>query len=68
VLIHRDNFNGIIIITIIYKWGAGIAQWYNTGVLVSVGAGNTTMSSANIKNAWNYTSTPLIRLHGMVLS
>jgi len=24
--------------------------------------------SSAMKNAWNYTSTPLIRLHGMVLS
>jgi hypothetical protein len=25
-------------------------------------------SSAEVKNAWSYTSTPLIRLHGVVLS
>jgi hypothetical protein len=25
-------------------------------------------SSAEVKNAWSYTSTPPIRLHGMVLS
>jgi hypothetical protein len=25
-------------------------------------------SSAEVKNAWNYTSTPPIRLHGVVLS
>jgi hypothetical protein len=25
-------------------------------------------SGAEVKNAWNYTSTPSIRLHGMVLS
>jgi hypothetical protein len=25
-------------------------------------------SSAEVKNAWRYTSPPLIRLHGMVLS
>jgi len=25
-------------------------------------------STANVKNAWNYTSTPLIRLHGVMLS
>jgi hypothetical protein len=25
-------------------------------------------SNAEIKNAWNYTSTPPIRLHGVVLS
>jgi hypothetical protein len=25
-------------------------------------------SSANVKNAWSYTSTPPIRLHGVVLS
>jgi hypothetical protein len=25
-------------------------------------------SSAEVKNAWSYTSTPLLRLHGVVLS
>jgi hypothetical protein len=30
-------------------------------------ADNSSPSSAGIKNAWNYTSTPPIRLHGMVL-
>jgi hypothetical protein len=31
-------------------------------------ADHSPLSSADIKNAWNYTSTPLIRLHGVVLS
>jgi hypothetical protein len=46
----------------------------NTGVL-SLGVkwlvsevDHTPQSSSKIKNAWNYTSTPPIRLHGEVLS
>jgi hypothetical protein len=31
-------------------------------------ADHSPSSSAKVKNAWGYTSTPLIRLHGMVLS
>jgi hypothetical protein len=31
-------------------------------------ADNSPPSSAEVKNAWNYTSTPPIRLHGVVLS
>jgi hypothetical protein len=30
-------------------------------------ADNTLPSSAEVKNAWSYTSTPPIRLHGVVL-
>jgi hypothetical protein len=31
-------------------------------------ADNSSASSAEVKNAWSYTSTPPIRLHGAVLS
>jgi hypothetical protein len=31
-------------------------------------ANHSPPSSAEVKNAWSYTSTPAIRLHGMVLS
>jgi len=31
-------------------------------------AGHLPPSSADVKNAWSYTSTPPIRLHGAVLS
>jgi hypothetical protein len=30
--------------------------------------GHSPLSSAEVKNAWSYTSTPAIRLHGIVLS
>jgi hypothetical protein len=31
-------------------------------------AGHSPPSSAEVKNAWSYTPTPLIRLHGVELS
>jgi hypothetical protein len=31
-------------------------------------AGHSPPSSAEVKNAWSYTSTPPVRLHGIVLS
>jgi hypothetical protein len=31
-------------------------------------ADNSLQSRAEVKNAWSYTSTPPIRLHGVVLS
>jgi hypothetical protein len=31
-------------------------------------ADHSLQHSAEVKNAWNYTSTPIIRLHGVVLS
>jgi hypothetical protein len=31
-------------------------------------ADHSPLSSAEVKNAWNYTSTPRIRLHGVVLT
>jgi hypothetical protein len=31
-------------------------------------ADNSHPPSTEVKNAWNYTSTPPVRLHGMVLS
>jgi hypothetical protein len=59
--------------------GAGV---HSTSCPVSTGGGVLTRgversgretdhsppSSVKVKNAWKYTSTPLIRLHGMVLS
>jgi hypothetical protein len=44
---------------------------YPMGTRVSFPGGNayhSPPSSAEVKNAWSYTSTPPVRLHGVVLS
>jgi hypothetical protein len=48
-------------------------QWIRGAVSLGVKqsgheAGHSPLSSAKFKNAWSYTSTPPVCLHGMVLS
>jgi hypothetical protein len=48
-------------------------QWISGALSIGVKrpgreADHSPPSSAEVKNAWNYTSTPPIRLHGVVLS
>jgi hypothetical protein len=52
--------------------GASV-QWVSVALFLSVkrpgrGADHSPPSSAEVKTAWNYASTPSIRLHSVVLS
>jgi hypothetical protein len=44
------------------------AEEFSTLTTFHTEAGHSPTSSAEVKNAWIYTSTPPIRLHGMMLS
>jgi len=46
----------------------GIRGSFHGGKAAGCEADHLPPSSAEVKNAWNYTSTPPIRLHTMVLS
>jgi hypothetical protein len=49
-----------------YQW---VPETINLGVQrLGREADNSPPSSAEVRNAWSYTSTPLILLHGVVLS
>jgi hypothetical protein len=55
------------------QWGLGIFLWVPEALSLGVKqsgheADHSPPYSAEVKNAWNYTSTPPICLHGVVLS
>jgi hypothetical protein len=73
----RVRFRGIFLFTTVSRTALGPTQppikWVPGALSLGVKrpgreADHSLPSSAEVKNAWSYTSTPPIRLHGVVLS
>jgi hypothetical protein len=68
---------GIFLLTTVSRTALGptqpLIQWVSGALSLGVmqpgcEADHSPLSSAEVKNVWSYTSTPPIRLHGVVLN